>query len=246
VDVVVNDSGSESHVSPSFSTEKPPNDSSLEDRVLFIADQLMERRYVLDLDDLYKECIRVVRDVEKRHIENVLSDLTRRKVLIHGKALTRQVLLENPYRKQILELVKREPGLHFSRIKACINKESRTVQWHLRMLEKFDFIREERFGNNVVYFDFLQDKQHDRLHYYLHKEGAPAILMAILNHPGITIAELIEQLQMPRSTLARKINVLVVEGIVTVSYKETQVMCVSIVEGIVPVLQKALKTGVYT
>ncbi|MEX2680902.1 MAG: winged helix-turn-helix transcriptional regulator [Candidatus Sigynarchaeota archaeon] len=206
----------------------------------------MERRYVLDLDDLYKECLRHIKNAEKRQIQNALSSLVHRKILINGKALTRQDLLANPNRNRILEIIRQEPGIHFSRIKACLNKESRTVQWHLKMLEKFDFIREERFGNNVVYFDFVQDKQHDRLYYYLHKDGAPAILKAILNHPGITMVNLIDQLQMPRSTLARKVNVLISEGFVSASYQANQMMCFSVVESVALLLQEIFKSGAYT
>ncbi len=246
--MVENNSDSNPRDSPFTSPEKPADDidhTPLEERILDIASRLMERRYVLDLDDLYKECIRFIKDVEKRQVQSALSGLVRRKVLINGKALTRQDLLENSNRKRIFEMVKHEPGVHFSRIKANINKESRTVQWHLKMLEKFDLIREERFGNNVVYFDFLLEKQHDRLYYYLHKEGAPAILKAIMSQPGIALVDLIEQLQMPRSTLARKLNVLVSEGFVSASYQANQVMCLSIVYGIAPALQALFGTVSY-
>ncbi len=219
--------------------------SPLQIRILELAGQLMERHYLLDLDNLYLECLRFLRDVGKLDIQNALSDLVHRKILINGKALNRQKLLENPNRARIIMLIRQEPGIHFSRIKAGINKESRTVQWHLKMLEKFDFIREERFGNNVVYFDLLQDKQYDRLHYYLHKDGAPAILKAILAHPGIPLVDLIDQVQMPRSTLARKIKALIDEGFVSASYSDNQAVALTIVDRFVSVLQGILVTGSY-
>jgi predicted transcriptional regulator len=223
-----------------LSTEKPVGDvdmTPLQQRILEVAGQIMQRHYLLDLDQLYQECLRFLKDASRQQIQSALNDLVHRKILINGKALNRQQLLENPNRNKILELIRKEPGIHFSRIKAWIAKESRTVQWHLKMLEKFDFIREERFGNNVVYFDFLQDKQYDRLHYYLHKEGAPAILGTIINRPGILLSDLIDLLQMPRSTLARKINVLVSEGFVSASNLENQGMVLSVVANIVPILQ---------
>jgi hypothetical protein len=234
--------------SPLGSSEKPANEmdiSPLQVRILEIASQLMVRHYLLDLDRLYQESHRFLRDVDKQEIQSALKDLVRRKILVNGKALNRLQLLENPNRDCILTLVRREPGIHFSRIKAGINKESRTVQWHLKMLEKFDFIREERFGNNVVYFDLLQDKQYDRLHYYLHKDGAPAILKAILAHPGIPLVNLIDLLQMPRSTLARKIKVLIDEDFVSASYTANQEMSLAIVDRFIPVLQRILATGAY-
>jgi DNA-binding MarR family transcriptional regulator len=232
--------------SPLNSNEKPANEidiSPLQYRILELAGQLMERHYLLDLDRLFQECLRFLRDVGKQELQSALSDLVRRKILINGRALNRQQLLENPNRDRILAIIRQEPGIHFSRIKADINKESRTVQWHLKMLEKFDFIREERFGNNVVYFDFLQDKLHDRLHYYLHKDGAPAILKSILTHPGISMLDLIDLVQMPRSTVARKLKVLIDEGVVSASYTANQVMTLVIVDNIVPVLQGIFATG---
>lgn len=228
--------------SPLFSSlEKNAGDidiNPIQQRIIEVAARLMERHYLLDLDQLYQECTRFIKEAPKQQIQSALNDLVHRKILIHGKALNRQQLLENPNRSKILEIIRREPGIHFSRIKAWIGKESRTVQWHLKMLEKFDFIREVRFGNNIVYFDFLQDKNHDKLHYYLHKDGAPAILGTILNRPGgITLSDLIDIVQMPRSTVARKVNVLISEGFVRARYLTNQAMMLSVVEDLVPVLR---------
>ncbi len=222
--------------------EKPDDEiSQIQKKILDITDRLLEHHYLLDLEALYFECIRCMREVEKLQIRRALNDLVRKKVLINGKALTRQKLLDNPNRQRILELIRAEPGIHFSRIKAAISKESRTVQWHLKMLLKYDFIREEKFGNNIVYFDFLHDnKQNDRLFYFIQKDGILAILKQIFAQPGITIVQLMNKLRMPRSTLVRKVNTLIDEDFVQADYLENQVMSLAIVDAIVPFLKSML------
>ena len=228
---------------PLLSNEKQTRNneiSPLQQRILDIADHLLEHHHVLDLENLYFECVRCLQDIEKVQIQQSLNDLVTRKLLINGKALTRQKLLENPNRQRILELIRLEPGIHFSRIKAAINQESKTVQWHLRMLVKFDFIRVAKFGNNVIYFDFLLDKQHDRLHYYLHKEGILVILKQIFAQPGITLGQLINHMQIPRSTLVRKIKILIDEGLVHPTYLANQMMSLFIADKFVPVLHTIL------
>nr|MDO8111817.1 hypothetical protein [Candidatus Sigynarchaeota archaeon] len=230
---------------PLFSNEKSAEDdefSHIQQRILDITDHLLEHHYLLDLEVLYYECVRSMRDIDKAQIQLALNDLVRHKILINGKALTRQKLLENPNRQRILELVRMEPGIHFSRIKAAINKESRTVQWHLKMLVKYDFIREEKFGNNIVYFDFLLNKQYDRLHYNLHKDGILSILKNIFVQPGITLMALMDKLQLPRSTLMRKVKTLIDEGLVKVSFLANQMMSLVLAENIVPILQPMLAT----
>ena len=219
--------------------------SPVQEQILAIAYRMMEQHYVLDTDGLYKECKRVMKSTTPLSLRAALQDLLNKRYLIEGKAVTRETLLENENRRRILEIIKHEPGVHFSRIKEMVEKESRTIQWHLDMLVEFIFIREVRFGNSVLYFDFLLEKQHDVLYYYLHKDGAPAIFKMILSTPGISFQSLLDTLQFPRSTLTRKVKALIEQGLLTGEYQSNQLVGLNIREDCIPILQSCFSLGLF-
>jgi DNA-binding transcriptional ArsR family regulator len=220
--------------------------SPIQEEMMVIAYRLMERHYVLDTDALYKECKHVMKSSSPATIRSALQDLLRRKLLIHGKAVTREQLLVNANRQRILDLVKGEPGIHFSRVRELMQKEPRTIQWHLEMLVKFDFIREERYGNNVVYFDFILGKKDDLIYYYLHKDGAPEIFKHVLASPGISSQMLMDALHMPRSTFTRKVRVLLEQGFLIGNMQPDKMLSLHVKEECVPILQACFASGMFS
>jgi predicted transcriptional regulator len=195
----------------------------------------MERHYVLDTDDLLAQCLRYFGDEDRHKIFRDFNDLIYRKILVNGKAVTRDTLLENENRSAIYNLIQRKPGIHFSGIREETGKDSRTVQWHLKMLEKFDFIRVERYGRNIVYFDLALEKDHDLFYYYLHKKSAVDIIAIILENPGIGFTELLEKIDMPRTTLAGKVKVLIENGFLTTEYQSNQLVSIFLKKEYLPV-----------
>jgi len=219
--------------------------SPIQEQILAIAYYMMEHHYVLDTDLLYKECKKVMKSASQQSLRAALQDLLNKRYLIGGKAVTRETLLENENRRRILEIIKHEPGVHFSLIKEMVEKESRTIQWHLDMLVEFNFIREVRFGNNVLYFDFLLEKQHDILYYYLHKDGSPAIFKMILSRPGISFQSLLDTLQIPRSTLTRKVKTLIEQGLLMGERQSNQLLGLNIRDDCIPILQSCFSQGLF-
>jgi Fe2+ or Zn2+ uptake regulation protein len=219
--------------------------SPVHEQILAIAFRMMEQHYVLDTDQLYKECKRVLKSITPPTLRAALQDLLNKRYLVEGKAVTRETLLENENRRRIFEIIKHEPGVYFSRIKEMVEKDSRTIQWHLDMLVEFNFIREVRFGNNVLYFDFLLEKQHDMLYYYLHKDGAPAIFKMILSTPGMSFQALLDTTQFPRSTLTRKVKALIEQGLLKGEYQSHQLASLKIREDCVPILQSCFSQGLF-
>jgi Fe2+ or Zn2+ uptake regulation protein len=219
--------------------------SLVQEQILAIAYRMMEQHYVLDTDGLYKECKRIMKSTTPPSLRAALQDLLNKRYLIEGKAVTRESLFENENRRRIFEIIKHEPGVHFSRIKEMVEKESRTIQWHLDMLVDFKFIREVRFGNSLLYFDFLLEKQHDLLYYYLHKDGAPVIFRMILSTPGISFQSLLDTLKFPRSTLTRKVKALIEQGLLMGEYQSNQLTGLKIREDCIPILQSCFSLGLF-
>ncbi len=214
----------------------------IQGEILTIAHKMMDRHYVLDTDDLYKECKRSIITASTTTIRTALQDLLNKRYLIEGKAVSREQLLENGNRCNILDLVRRDPGIHFTLIKDSIATDSRTIQWHLGMLADFNFIREVRYGINVIYFDYLLEREHDLFYYYVHKDNSPAIFQTILDTPGITFAALLERLNLPRSTLTRKIKGLLEQGLLIGQTLPNQSMTLQIRGDCIPVLRAYLSS----
>lgn len=178
-------------------------------QVFEIAEQWMARHYILDTESLYMDCMRQLKDHGKNEIAQAINDLLRKKILVNGAALTREKVLDNQNRARILALIKSAPGIHFSRIMEALQTDPRTLQWHLKMLVKFDFIREERFNNKHMYFDFFLDKSFDLLYYYCQKEGCTDIFRVILDYGEISFSKLLDNLKLPRTTLTRRVKMLI-------------------------------------
>ena len=202
--------------------------NTLQQKIVKLARELMKKHYVLDTDDLLAQCLRYFRNDDRFRIFRDFNDLIYRKILVNGKAITRDTLLENSNRTLIYDLIKSEPGIHFSKIKNTLGKDSRTIQWHLKMLEKFDLIRIEKYGRNVVYFNFLLEKNYDLFHYFLHKKNAILIFSTILDNPGISFIKLLDKIGIPRTTLMGKLKILFENGFLNIDYQSNQLISIFI------------------
>ncbi len=184
----------------------------LQARILEIAKELMQEHYLLDGDQLYSRCVRLLKDIDKKELDQELMKLYRLKILVNGKALTRENLCENQHRVKLLELVKVNPGSNLNKISNLMPLNRGTIKWHLKMLEKFDLIRSETIENQLVFFDFFIDKRLSKIYYILNKKAMLDILDCISKNFGITANELTTRIGLPRSTIFRKIKVMIENG----------------------------------
>jgi predicted transcriptional regulator len=214
----------------------------LQKQILAIADGFMQRHYLLDLKELHKEARRALKSETPDSIRYAISGLISKHVIFDGKALTRERALENETRSRIMELITKNPGSNFSTIRNEVGKDSRTVQFHLDILARFAFIRAEEFGNNVAYFENSLGKDYDSFLYYLQKNDAKDIFGVILNHQGITMNELQEHFgsTIPRSSLYRKIRILVDNGCIIENHDANQQSLFDIPDHYCEVLRKYL------
>ena len=208
--------------------------------VYLIAKRWMVRHYILNTESLYLDCMRQLKDHGKNEICQAINDLVRNKILVNGAALTREKVLVNENRASILALIKARPGIHFSRIMDAIETDPRTLQWHLKTLVKFDFIREEHYGNKHVYFDFFLEKTNDLLYYYFQKEGCSDIFRAILDHDGMSFMELLKSLKLPRTTLTRRIKMLIEANLLVGVVMSGQLSSLRVHDSCFPVLDDLL------
>ncbi|MBN2150934.1 MAG: winged helix-turn-helix transcriptional regulator [Candidatus Lokiarchaeota archaeon] len=204
----------------------PP--TPLQESVMKIAKELMSKHYILDSRKLYYACAREITEADNIDVMKSIDYLIKRRVLFPGKATSRDGVLKNDLRKRILDIVRAEPGIYFSKIRDAVNLDSNTLIWHLKMLEKFDFIRVEKFGNSTVFFDKFLDKALDVFYYYIHKDDSVDIFKQIATNPGLSFQDLLHVLNLPRTTLVRKLKSLIENGLLSVAYTSNRITSISI------------------
>jgi predicted transcriptional regulator len=212
--------------------------TEIEQKVLVIAKELIRKHYTLDLKDLYSQSVRLLRDLKPFAIQQAIDGLCHKKVFFGGGALTRDTVLDNETRRDIFDHIRRLPGIHFSAIKRAVNTDSRTMMIHLRVLERFEMIRTENFGNSKSYYDFFLSKEHDVFYHFLHKDKVREIYATILSQPGVSMGALVEHFReaIPPPTLYRKVNTLLENNLLIGTFDAGQLVSLVIPPLLMPIV----------
>ncbi len=161
--------------------------SSIEDIVTFI-------NYRLRLDP----------SVNKIMIESVIKSLIRNKLIQPGTKLIKENLLKLTSRKLVYETIKDNEGINISELIQLEGVSNHQVVWHLTFLEKYEFIRVKKFGNQKAYFLQQSDDSLDNLKYYLRHEKVKKILKSIENITDEITPTTIKQLHGMNFNTAKK------------------------------------------
>ncbi len=213
---------------------------SLEQSIFLVARRLIARHYLLNTKTLYNECTRTMKDVDRGQIEASITKLINKKILLDGKAVTRETILENETRFAIHGLIRADPGVYLYKIMTRIQIDSRTAIWHLQMLEEFSLIRSTQIGNSTIFFINGADRNYDVVYYYLHKKNARDIIKTIMKNPGISFIKLLTLIDLPRSTLTRKVRALIEAGLFTGIHDSGQLTSLTVSEKYLDVLNTAI------
>ncbi len=217
--------------------------SDIETKIIEIADDVIKRHHILIMSDLYYNCTRILKGIDKRSIQNAIDVLLKKKILFPRATLTKAHILDNGSRALIYTTIKNQPGIHLSKIRRLLNIGSNVALTHLVILEKFDFIRSKTFGNNTIYFDRAMDEKFDKLYYHLHKGDTLEIFKTLLDQPSFNFTELFTRLSRPRSTLARKIEILESEGFLILTRESNTIKSIRLNEDYREILVSILKGG---
>ena len=135
-----------------------------------------------------------------KEIMNILGNFIRKKVFVPGSRLTRETILKNETRNQICDYIFQNPGIHFTQILTHFKIGPYAGRWHLEMLKKFGFVRDQKFAKYKVYFheEFPQDKE--LLVFSLRNPNVLKIF-SILKYQSLNPANLSKVLELHHSTI---------------------------------------------
>jgi predicted transcriptional regulator len=130
-------------------------------------------------------------------------------------------LLEIETRRNIYNLIVKNPGLHLSKIAQLLRIRLSLVEYHLRYLEKNNIIYGvSEAGYKRYYIENVKiGVEEKRLLSLLRQETPLRVVLFLLKHPHSWHKDILKQVNVGPSTLSYHLNKLVKKGILVVSPK---------------------------
>jgi hypothetical protein len=222
--------GEDNSFDPSFLARYDVEFSPTEKKVLLIAKDLMKKHYLLDAQDLNRQATREIKEASPDVINAAIQQLLSKKVLFDGAAMTRDKVLANEMRCRVFELICNRPGIHISRLKTLAGTDLRTILYHLRVLERFEFVRFEPVLNKKAYYEITSPREFDMIYYFMQEEGARTIFKSILENQGVALDDLGAILKgyMSIQTLARRIKILMDNKLISGKSEASKIISLAI------------------
>jgi len=207
--------------------------SPTEKKVFMLAKELMKKHYILDTEKLYLQSNKEMKDETPNTVRVAIKGLISKRVLFDGAAMTRDDVLSNETRHRMFEIICTRPGIHISAIRTILDKDSRTILFDLNVLARFGFVRCVSINNNKIYFESSFPNENDVLYYYMQKDKARDIVIAILENPSVSLDDLgtIFSNSMSLKTLSRKIQILLENKLLTAKYEINKIIALNIMPG---------------
>ncbi|MFX0139177.1 MAG: hypothetical protein ACFFDN_36380, partial [Candidatus Hodarchaeota archaeon] len=120
------------------------------------------------------------------------------------------------------------------------NLSPRLIAWHLKMLEKFDFIRKHKITNKMAFFDSKIKPEFDRAIFTLKEPKNLKILELILLEQGINLGDLVDNSGLKLQNVRNIIKIFIELHLINEKEEHGQIKYFGNVENINPI-QKILK-----
>jgi len=134
--------------------------------------------------------------------------------------LTLEEVLENKNRNKIIDLILKEPGIHFNELLRKTSLAPGNLLWHLEILETYKIIGKKVIGKYVAYIPFYQKNPVSNIDLKLSKSKLTLeILKMIENEPGIWNSVITKKKKVDHKTIRYHIQKLIDLGLV-ISKKE--------------------------
>ena len=146
-------------------------------------------------------------NLNKNGIETILRTLINKNYLAEGSTLTKPNVLDNEKRNTIYNFILENPGTYFNKLVKNLNLNSNVIIWHLKILEKFNYIQKTLIDNRMIYFKHNMNLSKVQKIYFLKKKEIKRILNFFKeNNSGVTKTRLAESLNMHYNTLKKYVN----------------------------------------
>ena len=121
--------------------------------------------------------------------------------------LSLEDVLENKNRNKIIDLILKEPGIHFNELLRKTEIAAGNLVWHLDILETYKVVGKKRIGNFIAYFPYYQKNPISNLDLQLSKSKLTlGILEMIEKEPGLWNSIITKHFKVDHKTIQYHIN----------------------------------------
>ncbi len=183
--------------------------------IIAIAEDMMNQNKTLNVERLYNVSKKVLK-IPRNGLISIINFLINNHVLLEGSKFSRETVLENYLRKNILEYIQLNGCAHFSILRKEVlserdgnQKSSGQLVWHLEMLMKFNYIKKIKIGNYSVFIPYKEDERSAKV-LFLVKDRINREIFSLLRELGqIKKADMFKEIDERRDYVNYRINNLI-------------------------------------
>jgi DNA-binding MarR family transcriptional regulator len=177
------------------------SNASTDDIVFQLAVELINQtNRPLKISELYAMASKM--GLTPSQTNNSIYNLLKTRKIVEGSKLTKENIMTNPLRAQIVEHVTQNPGCHVRDIRRAMNIDNAESAWHLKMLEKFGFLRSKRFGKFLAYYPAaLPESDYDEILCTIRQDTTYRVLYDLYTTPQSSLNDISQRLAMNPSTI---------------------------------------------
>ncbi len=129
--------------------------------------------------------------------------------------LTLDEVLENENRDKIIDIILKEPGIHFNELLRRTELAAGNLVWHLDILETYKIIGKKRIGNFIAYFPYYDKNPVSNIDLKLSKSKVTLEVLEIIEkEPGLWNNAITKRKKVDHKTIQYHIDKLVELGLV--------------------------------
>jgi len=139
--------------------------------------------------------------------------------------LTIQEIFDNENRRDIINAILEDPGIHNNELLRKCNIQKGQLQWHLDVLLKYNIIRKKKFGQYTIYFPVMNTIEAiDTFSNGLMKSETTAkIFELIQKNPGISSSEISNKIDLARNTVKYHVDKLSESNLILLKKKNRKI-----------------------
>ena len=188
---------------------KPMNE---DEQVIYqISREYLKKKALSSLEeilDFVAHRLKSNQNFNRNSILRVIKSLIKRNLIMPGSKLAREDILTVPQRVEILDYITAMPGTNMKEIMEFNEIGSSHAVWHLTYLEKFQFVRSVKFGNQKAYFKADFQEKYDEIFFYLRNTKVKKIIKLLKEKKSVTPTKISDQLNIHYNTIKKYLHTL--------------------------------------
>jgi predicted transcriptional regulator len=173
-----------------------------------ISKQYLKKHRDMSLETIYPFCFRILgTKYSQNELSSAVKNLISKHYFIKGSSLSRDDILKNSVRSEILQFIRVNPGCYNRLIRRRLSIGSNEFNWHLGLLEKFGLIKSMRFDRNIGYYENKNYLGHEYDLFLLQNDKVLKII-ALLQNSKRTLSQIAKDLDIHYSTVQKYLEIL--------------------------------------